>query len=1856
MRSTPRPVVLRRLAIAVAVVLGFIAAASIGHAQGFVHPGGLHTLADLDRMKTHVAAGDHPWIDSWNALVTDSRATATYNPAPQANIGANRQRASADAVAAYLEAIRGYVSGDTSYTDNAIRICNLWSAAVNQVPSGTDQPGLNGLYSYQFAVVGEILRIYVGTRWAESDFQRFQAMLSVYLYPACHDFLVRHNNACISHYWANWDASNVVAIAAIGVCCDDQAKFDEAVDYYKNGAGNGSIANAVFAVHPGGPDEPYGLGQWQESGRDQEHNNLGVGLLATFCEIAWNQGLDLFSYDNNRLLAGAEYVAGYALWQDVPYTTYNNCDPVNQYWISRSQRGRLQRPIWELIYNHYVVRRGLTAPNVAAIAALNRPEAYTHDDHFGYGSLAFTLDASASPLPAAAPAVPTNLAAAPGAGRVYLSWTSVPGANGYTIKRATSAGGPFTALSAYRGTEAEYYDTAVTNGTAYYYTVASINQAGTSADSVAVSGTPQATSPSLPAGWLRRDLGTVSSAGTASYSTIAGNTFSIAGSGAAIGSTADGCSFLFSEVTGDTSITARLIDWNLSGAGGSGKLGIMIRESLAPGAKTATLMVGDVGFREGKFGARVSDGAGMSFVLGNDYSSTLPVWLRLQRAGDTFIASESDDGLNWFTVGSTTIVMNSVSLVGFAVASNSTSTISATFDSVTLTGVRMPSAPTGLTAVNGNYQVSLFWNASSGATGYDVKRATTSGGPYAVIASGITATSYVDTGLTQGANYYYVVSTRQDVYESVDSAEAIGTPGDIRLTWSATPTSGAWSVGVNWIGGNPPITGAALTFGATSVSSLTNDQSSLSVNGIGFSAGAPAYTIGGNALALAGDIANNASTTQTFSLPLQLSNSVAITTTTGTVAITGVISGASSANGLTKAGAQPLSLTGLNTFAGPFTLASGTVSIAGIGAGSAGSPTAGALGRGTVTLNGGTLTSSAAATIYNNVVVPAGATVNLASTTANLTIAGNLSGTGTINESGANTGGTYFNGDNSGFTGTFNSSNATNHRVRFNAPTAGSANAAWVLNNSQTDGYGFNFGNGTISFGALSGGGVFRNDSSASTSLVVMSIGALNTNTTYSGSIVQNSGRQIGVAKVGTGTLTISGNGNTYTGGTTVTAGTLLVNGTIVGNTTVTVGTLGGSGKAGNVTVGIGSGAGSILAPGNATIGNFTATGSLALNADATLAVQINSSTGAADKVSAANVTLNNATLAIAELGSGALPYGTAFTIVDNTGTLPVSGTFSGLPEGAMFTAAANLFRISYQGGTGNDVVLTAIVPPPAITSPSTATATVGVPFSYTITATNSPTTIDAAGLPPGLALDAATGIISGTPTAAGSVTATISVANTTGSATAPLTVTIGKGAATIALDGLTQTYTGNPMAVTATTLPSGLSVTITYNGSTNVPVNAGSYSVAARVDDPNYQGAATGTLTIAPATAVIAVVPYSVTYDGHPHSAIGTATGVRGEPLAGLVLNGTTHTNANTYVDTWTFADPNGNYSPTSGQVTDVIAKATATLAVTPLAQRYDGTPRPVTATTSPANLAVAIMYDGAADAPIYPGEHTVVATVTDPNYDGTTTATLVIGITALVRHAPTLNGDLDGSAQVLGGESFSLNSSGGVSGDLLLPGTPTIQLNGMPTVAGINDGPGAAEPSGYGVTINHGAVLRYAVRRIDPIAIPTVDAPPSPSGTRDLTINRSGQSLGDANTLRNLTLNSNAGTVTLPAGTYGAVVVNGATTLVLGSADSAEPAAYNLQSLTVNSHASVQLAGPVILTLANGASLNGSLNATAAVSLLTVRIAATGLTLNSGATLHGSVIAPMTSVTINNGGTLIGSIVADTLTLSGTVAEQTP
>src|SRR6266545_2780971 len=228
------------------------------------------------------------------------------------------------------------------------------------------------------------------------DLARFKTMMLNVFYPLNNQFLTDHNGACITNYWANWDLCNMNSILAIGILCDDAAKYDQAVNYFKSGAGNGSIKHAVPFVY-----EDQGLAQWQESGRDQGHTIMGMGQMGAFCEMAWSQGDDLYGYDSNRFMKAAQYVAKYNLGQDVPFTTYTwgtgqNCAQQSQTVISSASRGQV-RPVWDILHYHYARRRGLSVPYITAMAESVRPEGGGGDygstsggfDQLGFGTLMY---------------------------------------------------------------------------------------------------------------------------------------------------------------------------------------------------------------------------------------------------------------------------------------------------------------------------------------------------------------------------------------------------------------------------------------------------------------------------------------------------------------------------------------------------------------------------------------------------------------------------------------------------------------------------------------------------------------------------------------------------------------------------------------------------------------------------------------------------------------------------------------------------------------------------------------------------------------------------------------------------------------------------------------------------------------------------------------------------------------------------------------------------------------------------------------------------------------------------------------------------------------------------------------------------------------------------------------------------------------------------------------------------------------------------------------------------------------------------------------------------------------------------
>ena len=311
-------------------------------------------------------------------------------------------------------------------------------------------------------------------------------------------------------------------------------------------------------------------------------------------------------------------------------------------------------------------------------------------------------------------------------------------------------------------------------------------------------------------------------------------------------------------------------------------------------------------------------------------------------------------------------------------------------------------------------------------------------------------------------------------------------------------------------------------------------------------------------------------------------------------------------------------------------------------------------------------------------------------------------------------------------------------------------------------------GTGTLTLSGTTGhtGGTAINDGSltvttSSVSGAISDDGALTFNQagngTYTG-LISGTGT---LTKLGAGAVTLSAN-NSYTGTTTISAGSLLVNGSQPGSSiSLTAGRLGGTGTVGAVTA-----TGGTVAPGLSP--GTLSSGDVAFGSATTFAVELDgavSGTGYDVLDVTGTVDLSDATLDV-DLGFTP-PDGTEFVIIENDGADAITGTFDGLTEGATFDAGGQTFQITYAGGTSsNDVVLSA-VGAPAVGPATLPALTVGEAFTVTFTGSGGigpyTFTVSAGTLPAGLTLAAATGVLSGTPTTAGPYSFTITATDSIG-------------------------------------------------------------------------------------------------------------------------------------------------------------------------------------------------------------------------------------------------------------------------------------------------------------------------------------------------------------------------------------------------------------------------------------------------------------------------------------------------------------
>ena len=432
-----------------------VTAQSYNTNRGFVHPGGLHTQEDFDRIKDLLAKGDPTITAAVKVLTQAAYAQSTAGTSPVQTIvrgggkGENYINAARGATIAYQNALVWKITGNKANASHAINVLMQWANTTKGIGGDSNYALAAGLYGYQFAQAAELLRDYEG--WAPERFEQFRQWMLQVWYPSAMGFLRGRNGTwenvgkwwqAPGHYWSNWGLCNALCVMSIGVLCDDVFIYNQGLSYMKydqvgtftdprtanpilNDGLTEFMGNLVVTVTNTPANlkaSSYGtIGQMQESGRDIGHATMAAGLAIDIAHMAWNQGDDLFSFMDNRLAAGIEFVAAQTQnIEGLPWTNYKYGSGGIYYTDSRAWTmtgpalGNQIRPYWGTVIGHYQGVLGKDMPySEMAYANLikNGPDGGGQGstsggyDHLGYSVLMNYRDHKAT-----AEEVPTLLA------------------------------------------------------------------------------------------------------------------------------------------------------------------------------------------------------------------------------------------------------------------------------------------------------------------------------------------------------------------------------------------------------------------------------------------------------------------------------------------------------------------------------------------------------------------------------------------------------------------------------------------------------------------------------------------------------------------------------------------------------------------------------------------------------------------------------------------------------------------------------------------------------------------------------------------------------------------------------------------------------------------------------------------------------------------------------------------------------------------------------------------------------------------------------------------------------------------------------------------------------------------------------------------------------------------------------------------------------------------------------------------------------------------------------------------------------------------------------------------------------
>ncbi|MGO8669784.1 MAG: fibronectin type III domain-containing protein [Capsulimonadaceae bacterium] len=405
------------------------------------------------------------------------------------------------------------------------------------------------------------------------------------------------------------------------------------------------------------------------------------------------------------------------------------------------------------------------------------------------GTSASSMEASATTTPGA----PAGLAAAGGAALVTVTWTATLGATSYSIYRGTATGGEAATAVATGVTTASYTNTGLSVGTTYYFKVAAVNAAGTSAQSsetsaVTISGAPTGLSGTGSA-TTKIALTWTATAGAATYNLYRGSASGAEGA-TAVETGITTASYTDSSLTAGTTYFYTVAAVNASGTSGPSSEASAITLSAAP----TGLIAGAASTQVDLYWSTTTGAASYSVYRGTTSGGESATAVATGITATLFANTGLSNGTTYYY---------KVAAVNASGTSAKSSEVSAE------PSTSLPSIPTGLTGRGSNSSVILTWTSSSGATSYNIYNGTTSGGESTTaVATGVTGTTYTNSGLANETTYYFTIAAVNASGTSPQSAEAsaltlpggpaglTATAGNVQVGLSWTPDTGATSYNV----------------------------------------------------------------------------------------------------------------------------------------------------------------------------------------------------------------------------------------------------------------------------------------------------------------------------------------------------------------------------------------------------------------------------------------------------------------------------------------------------------------------------------------------------------------------------------------------------------------------------------------------------------------------------------------------------------------------------------------------------------------------------------------------------------------------------------------------------------------------------------------------------------------------------------------------------------------------------------------------------------------------------------------------------------------------------------------------------